>query len=320
MLEKSNIPFQIKPYDGEDWKGIIALFQGFISLPIEEETRSVWTFAQQMKKPGFVPEKDIYVAVWEGKIVGYLQMTQESPIGRLIMDMFVFPEFRRHGIGTAFVQVATKRAETENLRYLHHCQAEIVRSSAQDFLLKRGFQQVRCFQTLEADLSLFQTQNRQPDSFKTGFFLPGDEGKLADLQNRIFRGSWGFCPNTPQEIRYYLELTQCSIGEVMVLQEGEETVGYVWPHFIRMPERRDHLDRCRIHMFGILDDHRRKGKGKELLISALKRMRDKGYRFVELTVDEKNSTARKLYQELGFHKLESLFWFEKQSVKQSDNT
>jgi len=306
--------FQIRAYKEKDWIGLKDLLREYLRLSPEDEARDDRELALQMKRPGFYPREDIFVAISQGKIAGFLQMIREVSIGRLIFDIFVSPPFRCNGLGTEFLKTALKRKNVEDLSCLHHCVSQENRAGAESFLLKRGFRLARSFQIMETDLSLLWRGEKPSDSIRDGCFQPGDEGKLASLQNRIFINSWGFCPNTPQEISYYLALTRCSLDEIMVLHGKKGVEGYVWPHFIDLPESRSHIKKCRIHMFGVLLDFRRKGRGRMLLSSALSWIKERGYRFLELTVDDQNKAAICLYRSLGFKNKERLYWYENNHI------
>jgi ribosomal protein S18 acetylase RimI-like enzyme len=111
-------------------------------------------------------------------------------------------------------------------------------------------------------------------------------------------------------------MTNCSLGEILVLRDRDEPVGYVWPQFYSVSKDFSRTKKCRIHMFGILPSCRGKGKGKRLMLEVLNRMKKTGYQSVELTVDSENLAACKLYRSLGFYGKKKLLWFEKSRNKE----
>jgi len=64
-------------------------------------------------------------------------------------------------------------------------------------------------------------------------------------------------------------------------------------------------------MLGVDPDYRSKGIGRELMMAGLARLRDRGLRVAELTVDSENRTARRLYESLGFEVRANTLWYEK---------
>jgi mycothiol synthase len=64
-------------------------------------------------------------------------------------------------------------------------------------------------------------------------------------------------------------------------------------------------------MLGVDPDHRGKGTGRELMMVGLTRLRDRGLRVAELTVDSENKAAYALYESLGFEVQARTLWYEK---------
>ena len=145
-------------------------------------------------------------------------------------------------------------------------------------------------------------------------FSKGEEHRLTALQNEIFTGSWGFCSNTDDEIKYYLELTGVELEDVILLKEGTCDVGYCWAH--ESLSSSDTTKIARIHMIGVKKQLRGKGLGKELLRLSCRLLRNRGFRRIELTVDSDNKPACGLYAAFGFKLKSSSLWFEKNVNRQ----
>lgn len=64
-------------------------------------------------------------------------------------------------------------------------------------------------------------------------------------------------------------------------------------------------------MWGVVPEHREKGRGRELLLAGLNRLEDMGADIVELSVDSGNVSALSLYCSLGFRIQAKTIWFEK---------
>jgi ribosomal protein S18 acetylase RimI-like enzyme len=140
-------------------------------------------------------------------------------------------------------------------------------------------------------------------------FSEGDEPLLAELQNRIFTGSWGFSPNSAEEIEYYLDLTQSRVSDVLLLKDGGNLIGYLWAHPSVWGDPAH--KKGRIHMFGIVAEYQGRGLGKKLLSAGLCDLKEKECKTVELTVDEANRPACALYESLGFKEKFSRLWYER---------
>ena len=169
---------------------------------------------------------------------------------------------------------------------------------------------MRRYLEMELDSSKFSTKCKNNIFEKLGFFFPGDEALLADIQNEIFKESWGYCPNSPEEINYFLEITGIGLHEVIRIMHGDETAGYLWPQIMKSERLPEGESRGRIHMIGVLPEFRGIGLGRLLLLSGVRFLLEKGAGHVELTVDEQNVSAVELYKSIGFKQITSKVWYE----------
>ncbi|MBN2229124.1 MAG: GNAT family N-acetyltransferase [Candidatus Thorarchaeota archaeon] len=78
-----------------------------------------------------------------------------------------------------------------------------------------------------------------------------------------------------------------------VWKDGERIFGFVIVHSRNEEEH--------IHLFGILDEYRRKGIAKNMLLKTIKEMIAGGCKMVSIGVDAKNTTAYNLYKKIGFN-------------------
>jgi ribosomal protein S18 acetylase RimI-like enzyme len=200
------------------------------------------------------------------------------------------------------------RCEEIGEEKIHVCLHENFRA-ARDFFTQFGFSPVRVHLELERDLEGVLKLTEEPEIGQVAHFDEGDEPLLAELQNRIFAGSWGFCPNSAEEIKYYLDLIQCQVRDVLLLKDGNKVIGYLWSHASIGGDSA--LKSGRIHMFGITGEFQGRGFGKKLLRIGLEDMKKKGFGIVELTVDEENPPAIALYDTFDFREKFTSIWYEK---------
>jgi mycothiol synthase len=64
-------------------------------------------------------------------------------------------------------------------------------------------------------------------------------------------------------------------------------------------------------MLGVVPNYRGKGLARELMVIGLTRLRERGIRVAELTVDSENKAAYALYESLGFEVQARTLWYEK---------
>ena len=280
-------------------------------LKLKKEKFSTDVFS----RPGYSPEEDLFLAEMDGRIIGWINIIHEARIGRVVLNGFVHPDNRRQGAASLLFTRALLRARKLKAKVVHVCvpgENEFVHH----FLSKSGFIQVRCYLELELDVSGFDKLSIKQDDYDFGFFGPGQEAQLAIIQNRCFKGSWGFCPNTEEEIKYYLELTDDTLKDVIISRTEDRIIGYCWTKRISFNERNGENIKGRIHMLGVDPDFRGKKIGMQLLTRGIHVLKEKGVKSVELTVDKKNAAACSLYKSLGFEIVNESFWYEKELKKE----
>ena len=130
--------------------------------------------------------------------------------------------------------------------------------------------------------------------------------KFVELQNQSFSGSWGFSPNTREEIQYRTRMSNTKPGGIIFMCSEQDVCGYCWTFIINNGKSWTGT----IAMIGIDPNHRSKGLGKPLLLEGLKFLHSRGVKYVELEVDSQNQPAIRLYSSLGFKTIAERHWFE----------
>jgi len=138
----------------------------------------------------------------------------------------------------------------------------------------------------------------------------GEENELAKIQNRAFTGTWGYNPNTVEEISYSINLSNCSTEDVLLVCDGGKVVSYCWT-MTTYDEGDAGEKKARISMLGTDPDYRGKGAGRRALLCGLVHLRNKGLRVVDLTVDSENKAVCALYWSIGFEVWTDSLWYQK---------
>ncbi len=265
-----------------------------------------------LQRPQYSPGADLFVAETSGeRLVAYADVIREVRIGRVVMEIYVHPKVRLRGVGRRLVEGVCERASALGAQRVHVIVDE-KNSGGREFLDKLGFEPVRRYLVLGLKEGRHGEEKPGPDfgGLTVGHFENGDEQPLADIQNLSFEGSWGFCPNTADEVGFYLAMTMTSIQDVLALRDGEEVIGYLWPQFLA-GNKEGAKSYGWIHMVGVRPDYRGRGLGRNLLEAGLQGFREKGAKGVELTVDEENRGAVTLYSHLGFSTRDTKLWYER---------
>ncbi|HXZ29602.1 MAG TPA: GNAT family N-acetyltransferase, partial [Dehalococcoidia bacterium] len=172
--------------------------------------------AEQLRQPNYSPEQDLFIIDIDEDIAGYMDVKPELTIGRVVLDCWVSPEHRRRGLATKLLNNATNRAQELGVK-VAHVNIREDNMVARRVLSRLGFSLVRCFLRLGLDIAdvgersfaLLRTKKGIPSRIRVAIdqaapgcchLQLGEEDKLTQLQNRAFAGTWGYNPNTVEEI------------------------------------------------------------------------------------------------------------------------
>lgn len=266
--------------------------------------------AENLNRPACRPDKNFFIAMENERIIGTCELTPELKIGRILLNIRVHPEFRRMGIGSDLLAAALLRGRELGADMIHTNIADS-NGAAKAFLTKHGFKIVRRYYELHLDIRNTEIDYHDPNPFTIRSLQKGQEHRLTMMQNYFFKGSWGFNPNTVEEICHEIEARDCSHEDIILTYDGEQPVGYCWTRTDREANAFRHKKTGRIHMIGVNPKYRGGGLGKITLAAGLCRLKNNGVHVVELTTDSKNTAAKKLYDSMGFKRCGILLWYEK---------
>ncbi len=292
-------------------------FDEYVSLHIEAEKvdqsglcTSRQTLREYLERPLYNPEKDLFIAESSGRIVGFLNITPELIMRRVLLDCLVHPQHRRKSLAKRLLEQATQRTRELEIEVMHVNVLE-ENTAAREILSRFGFSIVRQF----LEMSLPLSEAKLPDTLNSEFTLRylqrGEEERLTNVQNRCFTETWGFNPNTPEEIAYALNLSGASAENVVLIYDGARPVGYCWTKINCKKSVETGKEKGRIFMLGVDPDYRSRGIGRLAIRAGLNYLKDKSIRVVELTVDSENLAAFSLYKSFGFQVTARSLYYEK---------
>jgi len=306
----SNSSYTIRNYQASD-------FDKFVLLNVEAEKleptgrcASPQLIAERLGRPNYSPEQDLFVVETAGNIIGYMDVAAELTIKRVILDCWIHPEHRRRGLATKLLGYATRRARELGIK-VAHVNIPQDNTVAKSVLSKLGFEFVRRFLELRLEMTRVPWQDIDQAALGCCHLQCGEEDKLTRIQNRSFAGTWGFNPNTVEEITYRANLSNCFPEDVVLTYHGGEVVGYCWTEVTGGGEAGGSERKGRIFMIGTDPDYRGRGAGRRVLLAGLAHLKNRGIQITELTVDSENKAACTLYQSIGFEVRTSSLWHEK---------
>ncbi|MFC2072584.1 GNAT family N-acetyltransferase [Chloroflexota bacterium] len=306
----SNSPYTIRNYQPADFDKFVLLNIEFEKLEPSGRCVSPQVIAEDLGRPNYFPEQDLFIVEIAGNIVGYVDITSNLDIGRVILDCRVHPEHRRRGLATKLFGYAIRRAKELGAKVAH---VNIVRDNvaAKSVLSGLGFEYVRRFFELRLDMAKVRWQDIDQAALGCRHLQCGEEDKLTEIQNRSFAGTWGYNPNTVEEITYYTNLSNCSLEDVVLTCDGDKVIGYCWMEIPDEGEATIGERKGRVLMLGADPDYWGRGVGKRVLLAGLAHLKSKGLWVTELTVDSENETADALYRSVGFEVRTTTLWYEK---------
>ncbi|MGD8665667.1 MAG: GNAT family N-acetyltransferase [Desulfobacterales bacterium] len=301
----------IRNYSDDDFDRYVTLKVESGQLGPAGRFASARSLRDDLGHPRFKPQTDLWVADSNWVLVGCLAVNREFEIGRALIAGCVHPQHRRKGIAT---KLMIKGLQSIRASGIQSAQVSVLESNtgAKSFLKQMGFTRIRYFAELRLDTNTIRLTDIREDAITSRRLEPGEANLLTQIQNRCFAGSWGFNPNTEEEIAYRLSMPSRSPQDVILTYEARHLVGYCWT-IINSQENESRAEKIgRIHMLGVDPDHRRQEIGKAILHNGLKALRARCVDIVELTVDSENTAAGALYESMGFKMRAQTEWYEKQ--------
>ena len=292
----------IRNYTNADLPALLDFVAAHSSWGADGQELGRATFAQGLGQPGLAPERNGFLLDDGGALRGFALLSLELPIGRSVIELVAGDVGLDEVMG--LVSHTVQRARESGAAVAHICLP--ASSPLRGRLPDLGFHPVQTYldmlwrgDTLAAAAL--------PDGYSVRPFQEGDAARLAAIQNAAFAASWGFCPNTPEQIAYRSRMANTSAAGILFLQDGAETAGYCWTTLLPVNGAR----RGRIGMIGIAPAYRGRGVSRPILYAGMAYLRTLGVDGIGLEVDGSNAPAVGLYTSTGFQITGELHWFER---------
>ena len=255
--------------------------------------------------PGLDPAHDCFIARESGADAGLAVLWPELPIRRVVLEMGVSDARSPYGVEKALIEAAIERTRRLPVSVLH-TQTLSEDDANRRLLYDAGFLPVRRYATMRwSGDALSNTE--LPDGFTLKSFRAGhDAQRLTDIQNAAFGDSWGFCPNTVEQVEARVASRSTTPeGILFVIRDGE-IAAYNWT--VRPAGPSGKLGR--IAMTGVHPEHRGMGLSRPTVLAGMKWLAAQGVEAIELEMDSSNLSAARVYESLGFEKVSDTVWFE----------
>lgn len=292
-------PPTIRSYTPNDLETLAALRLQHTPTPSEAAALARW-----LAQPNIDPARDCMLAFGgDGAPTGFACLIREPAIGRGVVEINGSNQHQGGGAGDALLQEVYERGRTAGLGVL---QVDVPESdeARRNAFAERGWAHIRTHLHLRRE-GTAPADVPVPDGMTLRLAEPADAPSVTDVQNTAFTGSWGYAPNTPEEIAYRIfELPDLRPDPVVLLEEGGELVGYCWCH--REAEDAPGI----VGMVGVLPGRQGKGLGRAVTGAGMDALLGLGSPSLEITVDSENPPAIRVYESLGFVLDWRSFWYE----------
>ena len=260
------------------------------------------TFQEILVQPGLDPEANCFLLEENGDLQGFCMVTPEIPIGRAVVELEVAPRLEGAPGARELVRRAVERARELGARVAHMCLPHP--SPTTELLAEEGFTLARTYWDM-----VWRQRELASAELPTGFavrpYHNGDAPVVTQVQNDAFEGSWGFCPNTVEQIEYRSGMANTSHQGILLLSEDDRAAGYCWTCLVPVENGTKGI----IGMIGVVPDYRGRGISRPILLEGMKYLRSIDVTEIALQVDGSNAPAIGLYTSVGFEKAGESQWF-----------
>ena len=226
------------------------------------------TFQEALAQPDSEPAKNCYLLEEEGKVQGFCLVIPELPISRTVLEFEVAPHLSGSSQERALLRRGMDRARELGAWVSHLCIPDSDQRAA--LLEAEGFVYARAYWDMVWDHEALP-QWQVPEGFTVRSFQHWDASLLTEVQNSAFEGSWGFCPNTVEQIGYRASMANTSHPGIVFLYQDEKPAGYCWTCVAPA----NGSIRGLIGMIGVVPDYRGKGVSRAILMAGMEYLRSK---------------------------------------------
>ncbi len=291
------------------WDGLEA-FTGLFNAVFDcEATPSAYSprlMRERLEDPSCAPERDILLASFDGAPAGFLHVSPELMIDRAVVTGGILDAYRGMGIESSLIAAAVDHAVSLGAGALH-VRAPSSDRDAHQALRSAGFETARDYWDMRWEAADAPEIELPKGYTLRPFTLDRDEEALTELQNSAFDGTWGFCPNTVEQISARVRMDRSDPDGIMFILHSGRKAAYCWT--TRAQNRFGSIGW--ISMVGVRPEYRGRGVGKAAVAAGMSYLQAGGVEAVELEVDSQNVAALAAYVKLGFRKTSETLWFER---------
>lgn len=251
---------------------------------------------------------DSHILIREhGNVVGYAHLDSTDPVDGPSAELAVDPDHRQRGLGRALVTALTELSGDGRLRLWSHGELAASGKLAESM----GFEQARVLWQMRRSLFAPLEKLELPDGVTIRAFEPGkDDDAWLELNAKAFadlpdQGLW-----THVDLERRIAEPWFDRNGFLIAERDGRMIGFHWTKIhghttdrhanIEHRHGHDHEAIGEVYVVGIDPALRGLGIGRMMTLAGLHYLRSLGLAQVMLYVDEANTSAIRLYEDLGF--------------------
>lgn len=298
-------PLEIRGFRWADLPVLVEITNRAAAADGDDHTTTEAELSDRFEMPYMNPEANCLVAVVGGDtIAGFCTAELDPRQGRGWGMGCVAPVYRRQGIGSRLLAAADARhlergaAEvppTMPLSCTRYCLA--TNAGALALFTRTGYEVARQSSFMGRELADTAEAQPLPEPFRLRPFVAARDARAVyQAEQDIFRHNWGY-QDIPYEVWTHLRLGDGIDPALwLVAVAGESIAGLC----LARPWGSGRPHAAWIDTVGVVEAWRGRGLARALLSAMFARLRDSGFREVELEVDAENiSNAVALYERVG---------------------
>ena len=299
----SSISVRPFSWDGlQCWTNLYNAAFGITDTELEFDEESM---KHHLSLAGLDPERNCFIARESGEDVGLAILWPELPIRRAVLELGGSGAHSPKAVEQALVDAAVARACDLPVSVIH------VQTASEDDVKRRllydaGFLPVRRYALMRWRSDVLP-RVELPEGFTLRSFRAGqDAQRLADIQNAAFGDSWGFSPNTVEQVEARVASKSTTLEGILLVTRSDDLAAYNWT--VRPAGPGGKLGR--IAMTGVHPEYRGMGLSRPTVLAGMEWLASQGVEVIELEMDSSNRSAARVYESLGFRKVSDTVWFE----------
>ncbi len=247
-----------------------------------------------------------------GALIGYAHVDPTDVIAGPSAELAVSPQHRRRGTGRALTAAAIEIAEAHDPEGRLRLWAHGDHPAATALAMRMGFERVRALWQMRRSLHLPIPEPKLPEGVRLRPFVVGrDDDAWVAVNNRAFadhpdQGRW-----TVRDLHVRTKESWFDPAGFLLAERTSDgrLLGFHWTKVHGMDAAGDgaesepahaHELLGEVYVLGVDPEAQGAGLAKPLTLAGLRYLRDRGLDQVMLYVDESNTRAVAVYQQLGF--------------------